>query len=169
MSFVFSQICGLIVSVAAIISMQLKNIKFILVCQLICNGVGSLSYILLGGFSGCGIYLLALTQSIVYYLFRIKQKKVPIFIAIIFICMYLLCSLTSYKGLSDLFSATAALTCALSLIQEKPSRYRVFMLLNGLIWMIYDIKLGAYTMIISHMATALSSCVGIIRLDLKRN
>lgn len=169
MSFVFSQICGLIVSVAAIISMQLKNIKFILVCQLICNGVGALSYILLGGFSGCGIYLLALTQSIVYYLFRIKQKRAPIFIAIIFICMYLLCSLTSYKGLCDLFSATAALMCALSLIQEKPSRYRVFMLLNGLIWMIYDINLGAYTMIISHMATALSAGVGIIRLDLKRN
>ena len=49
--FWFSQVCGLIVSVAAITSMQLKNIRWILVCQLICNGVGALSYILLDGLS----------------------------------------------------------------------------------------------------------------------
>ena len=65
MDFIFSQICGLIVSVAAIVSMQLKNVKWILVCQLICNGIGALSYILLDGLSGCGIYLVALLQSIV--------------------------------------------------------------------------------------------------------
>ena len=61
----------------------------------------------------------------------------------------------------------AALTCAFSLVQEKPSLYRIFMLLNGIIWMIYDINVGAYTMIISHIATALSAGIGIIRLDIK--
>ena len=168
MEFWFSQICGIIVSIAAITSMQLKNIKLIMVCQLVCNGVGALSYILLGGFSGCGIYLVAVAQSIVYYLFRVKEKKAPLWIALIFICGYMGCCVVTYNSPTDLISATAALTCALSLIQEKPSRYRIFMLLNGLIWMIYDINVAAYTMIISHVATTLSATVGIIRLDLKK-
>lgn len=168
MDFLFSQICGGIVSVAAIFSMQLKSIASILFCQLICNGVGALSYILLGGFSGCGIYLVALAQTVVYYWFRKQGKKAPLAMALIFIGLYLLCSVTTYQGPNDLFSAAAALTCAFSLIQEKPSIYRLFMLLNGLIWTVYDLNVGAYTMIVSHLATALSVGVGILRLDIKK-
>ncbi len=167
--FVFSQICGLIVSLAAILSMQLKNIRWILVCQLICNGVGALSYILLGGLSGCGIYLVALLQAVIYYFFRVKDKKAPIALSVVFLVAFLVCSLTTYKSPVDLISALAALTCALSLMQEKPSLYRVFMLFNGAIWMIYDISVGAYTMVISHIATTLSAGIGIVRLDLKKN
>lgn len=167
--FLFSQLCGLIVSVAAITSMQLKNIKWILVCQLICNGIGALSYILLGGLSGCGIYLVALAQSIIYYFFRVRNKKAPIVLSIAFLCAYLICSATTFKSSIDFISALAALSCALSIMQEKPSLYRVFMLLNGAIWMIYDMGVGAYTMIISHIATTLSAAVGIIRLDIKKD
>ena len=67
----------------------------------------------------------------------------------------------------DLISSLAALTCAFALVCERPSIYRIFMVANGSIWFIYDINVGAYTMIISHVATAISACVGIIRLDLK--
>ncbi|MBR2878630.1 MAG: YgjV family protein [Clostridia bacterium] len=169
MEFWFSQICGLIVSVAAIASMQLSNITYILFCQLICNGVGALSYIAVGGLSGCGIYLVALSQAIIYYILRKKFSTVPQWIAGCFICAYILCAVSTYKTPTDLISALASLTCALSLVQKKPSGYRLFMLFNGIIWMIYDFSVGAYTMIISHVATALSAAVGMIRLDLKRN
>lgn len=168
MEFWFSQICGLIVSVAAIVSMQLSNITYILFCQLICNGIGALSYIAVGGLSGCGIYLVALTQAVIYYIIRKKCSKEPQWVAFCFICVYIVCAMSTYTGLTDLISTMASLTCALSLVQKKPSGYRLFMLLNGIIWMIYDFSVGAYTMMISHVATALSAGVGIIRLDLKR-
>ena len=167
MDFYISQICGLVGSLAAILSMQLKSIKHILVCQLVCNGIGAISYILLGGLSGCGIYLVALLQTISYSYFRIKEKKAPKWLAVTFIIAYLLCAIATYQGPTDLISALAALTCAMSLIQEKASGYRFFMLLNGSFWVIYDITVGAYAMIISHVATAISAAVGIIRLDIK--
>lgn len=166
MSNIISQICGLIVSIAAITSMQLKNIKFILICQLICNGVGAASYILLGGLSGCGIYIIALTQVVVCFFCRIKNKKISGLTAGTFFALYILCSVMTYQGPADIISAFAAITCALSLMQEKPSRYRIFMLLNGILWMIYDVNVSAYTMIISHIVTTMSAGVGIIRLDL---
>ena len=168
MEFIFSQVCGFIVFIAAIASMQLKSIKGVLVCQLVCNGVGALSYILIGGISGCGIYLVALAQSVVYFVFRVKNKKAPLAVAIVFIAAFILCSLATYKSPIDLISGMAALTCAFSLIQEKSSVYRLFMLANGVIWGVYDLRVGAYTMIISHVATALSAGIGIIRLDLKK-
>ena len=168
MGFWISQISGIIVSIAAIISMQLSKMSLILFCQFICNGVGALSYIAVGGFSGCGIYFVALAQVVVYYFLRKKYEKVPLWIAVCFIFLYISCSLLTYETPEDLISALAALTCALSLVQEKPRNYRVFMLLNGIIWMIYDISVGAYTMIISHVVTTLFAGIGMIRLDLKR-
>ena len=168
MEFIFSQICGFIVSVAAIASMQFKSIKWTLACLVLCNGLGALSYILLDGFSGCAIYLVAFVQAMVYFFFRSKHKKAPIIIAIIFVLAYIICSVTTYKSSIDLIAGLAALTCALSLIQEKPSIYRMLMLANGILWVVYDVNMCAYTMIISHVATALSAAVGIIRLDLKK-
>ena len=167
MEFYFSQICGIIVSFFAIASMQLKNIKKILVCQLICNGIGALSYILVGGLSGCGIYIVALGQTIVYFLLRQKEKKAPISVAFLFVIMYLLCSISTYKSPNDIISSAAALTCALGIVQGKPTFYRAFMFANGIIWTIYDLNVGAYTMVLSHVATALSAGIGIIRFDLK--
>lgn len=168
MEFWFSQICGIIVSVAAIVSMQLSKMPSILACLIICNGVGALSYVAVGGLSGCSIYIVALVQVVAYYILRKKLTHIPLWIGGCFVAAYIICSITTYVSPVDLISAAASLTCAFALIQEKPSYYRIFMLLNGLIWVIYDVSVGAYTMIISHIVTAASAGVGIIRLDLKK-
>lgn len=167
MEFVISQILGVFVSIAAIISMQLKNVKSILVCQLICNALGAFSYIYVGGFSGCGIYFVALFQTVLYYYLRKREINTSNILTAFFVLAYLFCSITTYKGYEDVFSAVAAVTCALALSQNKAFMYRLFMLFNGCIWSVYDISVGAYTMIISHAVTALSAFVGMIRLDYK--
>ena len=163
-----SQILGIIVCVFVIISMQLKNVKYILACQLVCNGLGALCYILDGGFSGCGIYAIAILQVIVYYLFRQKQIEPHKMLAVGFGIAYLICSLMLFKDYRDILSAIAALTCAAALAQSKSSMYRIIMFINGAIWLTYDITIGAaFGMAISHIVTTLSAAVGIIRLDLK--
>ncbi|MBQ7039999.1 MAG: YgjV family protein [Clostridia bacterium] len=168
MNFIFSQLLGIIVSLSVVISMQLKDIKKILICQLICNGMGALSYVLLDGFSGCGIYIVALLQSIVMYLYRRQKLDLPKWVILVFVIAFLCCSIITFNKSSDIISAIAALTCALGIAQEKPSKYRMFMLFNGIIWMIYDVLVGAYTMMLSHVITVISSLAGILRLDLKR-
>ena len=50
-------------------------------------------------------------------------------------------------------------------MQKKPSRYRIIILLNGAVWIVYDIFMGAYTMLASHIFTVASALLGIIRLD----
>ena len=41
-------------------------------------------------------------------------------------------------------------------------------MLNGAVWIIYDVSVGAYTMIITHIITVLSALIGIIRFDIKK-
>lgn len=169
MEFIISQLCGIAVSVAAILSMQLKNIKHILICQLLCNFLGAISYIMLGGFSGCGIYIAACVQTVLYYVFNLKNIKPHALFTVFFMAVFLMCSIATYQGFEDVISAVAALTCAMALSRTKPSGYRFFMLLNGLLWLIYDLCMGAYGMMFSHIVTMCSAAVGIIRLDLKLN
>jgi len=167
LNFIVSQVFGIIVSLAVVISMQLKDVRNILICQLVCNGVGAISYILLDGFSGCGIYFVAFFESIIMYHYRRKDIKLPKWMACVFLLAFMCCSAITFNKLTDLISAFAALTCALGIMQEKPSKYRIFMLMNGVVWMVYDGCVGAYTMMLSHVITVISSLTGILRLDLK--
>lgn len=169
MEFIISQLCGFIVSAFAILSMQLKNIKHILICQLVCNGLGALSYIMLGGFSGCGIYIAACVQTVLYYVFNLKNIKPHAMFTVFFMAVFLMCSIATYRGFEDVISAIAALTCAMALSRTKPSGYRFFMLLNGLLWLIYDLCVEAYGMMFSHIITFASAGIGIIRLDIKKS
>ena len=51
---------------------------------------------------------------------------------------------------------------------KKPTYYRIIILLNGALWIIYDIFLKNYTMLISHIITVASAVIGIIRMDILR-
>ena len=70
MAYILSQIFGFLVFLFVFASAQTKNMKNALLCQIGCNGFGMLSYVLLGGFSGCGIYLIATIQSAIFYFIR---------------------------------------------------------------------------------------------------
>ena len=140
-----------------------------MLCQVICNGLGTLSYVLLdGGLSGCGIYLVATLQSLLFFILRTKEIKEPVWIYPIIFAAYIGCSLLTFKGPLDIVPMIAALLCAASLIQKKPFLYRAILLLNGIVWIIYDVFLPevAYSMLVTHAIIALSALVGIIRLDI---
>ena len=169
MAYIISQIIGVLVCIFVVISLQTKNIKFAMLCQLICNGLGTASYFLLdGGLSGCGIYLVATLQSLLFFILRTKEKEEPRWIYPIIFAAYLGCSLLTFKGPLDIVPMIAALLCALALIQKKPFLYRTILLLNGIVWVIYDVFLPevAYSMLVTHVIVALSALVGIIRLDI---
>ena len=165
-SNLISQIFGVVVCIFAVASMQTKNIKYTMLFQFICNGLGMISYVLLDGFSGFGIYLVATIQSLVFFILRKYEIKEPSWIYPIIFAAYIGCSLMTFKGALDIVPMIAALLCALALIQKKPSAYRIIILLNGSVWLIYDICIGSYGMLISHIITVASALFGITRLDI---
>ena len=168
MAYILSQIFGFLVFLFVFASAQTKNMKNALLCQIGCNGFGMLSYVLLGGFSGCGIYLIATIQSAIFYFIRKSGKDEPKWLNPVIIVAYLACSAATLKGWLDLVPMLAAVLCAVGLAQKKPTNYRIILLLNGAIWLIYDVFMGAYTMLASHIITVGSALLGIIRLDLRK-
>ena len=168
MNNILSQVFGILVFVFVFASMQTKNIKSVLLCQIIINGLGMLSYVLIGGFSGCGIYLVATAQSVIYYVIRRTGREEPRWLKPVILAAYLLCSVVAFKEALDVVPMAAAVLCALGISQQKPSKYRILILLNGAVWMIYDIFIGAYGMLASHAVTVVSALSGIIRFDIMK-
>lgn len=166
MEYIISQILGFLVFLFVFASMQTKKIKHVLLCQIGCNGLGMISYVLLGGFSGCGIYLVATVQSVIFYFIRKNGKEEPKWLNPVIILAYIVCSAVTLKGWLDLVPMLAAVLCAVGIAQKKPTNYRITMLLNGAVWVIYDVCMGAYTMLASHIITVGAALLGILRLDI---
>ena len=166
MDYIISQILGGIVFVFVFASMQTKSMTRVLLCQIGCNGLGMLSYVLIGGFSACGIYILATLQAILFFWIRKKNMQEPRWLKLLFMIAYLGCSAFSFESWVDLFPMLAGVLCACGIGQKNATNYRIIMLLNGAVWTVYDLFLGAYAMLATHIFVVVSALIGIIRLDI---
>ena len=99
------------------------------------------------------------------FILRLKEKNEPKWIYPIIFSAYIGCSLLTFSGVRDIVPMAAALLCALALIQKKPTYYRIVILLNGALWVVYDIFIQNYGMLASHIITVASALIGIIRCD----
>ena len=168
MNFVISQLAGLLSTGAAAISFQCKNAGKMLLWQFAGNGLGAVNYILLGGLSGCGAYIIGLAQTAILYMLRRKNRKPKIWLISLFVLSQMLCALVTYKSPIDCMPIAAAIIAALALSQENMFKFRVLAFFNGALWIAYDIYVGAYAMLLNHIFTCASSIIGIVRNDINR-
>lgn len=173
-AFWIAQGISVLTGILAIIMMQMKNMKTILFFQIVVNLTASLNYLLLGGDSGAFISLLAIIQSIVMFIFNVRKKKPPIAIIIAFALCYVSISTYNIIASGDIIAsgefigilpALAAICFCISLVQEKPSLFRIWGTLNPLCWLIYDLMTGSYVMFCVHLGILISTFVAMVRLD----
>ncbi len=162
----FSLICGIISVVTVAGSMLFKNIKLTLLINLICNIAGAMPYLVKGEISACGLYFVAAAQCIVFIGYRLFKKEPPKYYTGAFAAMFILVSVLGFQKPLDILAMFAAVTCALALAQKTSTMYRVIMVANGGIWLLFDILSKTYDMVPAHIITVVAAIIGILRLDL---
>ena len=167
MEFYIAQGISAVTCILAVITMQFKSMRNLLIGQLIVNLTSVLTYVLLGGLSGAGICFVAILQSIVMYILNVKNIKPPLWVTIIFMALFVGCSVVYYKSPIDILSGAAAMFFAISLVQTKASASRLWFVGNPILWLIYDIFTGAYVQCIIRIAVFTSTVISIFRNDLK--
>ena len=85
MSFIIAQIISILTTATAVLSMQFKGIKPILFCQILSNLFCAATYILLGGYSGSIICLIAIAQCLVVFAYNVKKVKPHLWVILVFI------------------------------------------------------------------------------------
>ena len=166
--FIASQIFGFLVLVFAIVMVHFKKIGQILFFEFLVNVLTALSYILVGGISGGWICFTATFQTAVSWLYERMGKKLPVWITAGFIIIYIAISASSYSDYNDILSALCAVIFALTIVQEKPSKYRIMKALNMGLWIVYDYNTMAFSLIITHGIIMTSTIIAIVKEDVKK-
>jgi hypothetical protein len=148
---------------------QFKGMKAIVIGQCVSNFLILLTYILGDGLSGAAVCAVATIHTLlIYLLYQKNDKEISTCFVVSFIVVYLLCSVFTYKGLIDVIPAMAAVLFALSVVQSKSWKYRIIILANSLLWIVYDIIISApIPMVVTHGIAVVSVIVGMIRMDIK--
>lgn len=169
MEFYIAQGISVVIGILAVIMMQFKSMTKILIFQILCNLLTAATYFLLGGFSGAGICVIAIVQSVTMFLYNIKNVAPHKPVILAFILLYIGCSAFYYKSPVDIFSALAAICFAMSIVQTKSARSRFWYLFNPLCWLVYDIFTKAYGNFLLHLVIFGSTLIAMLRNDRKKS
>ena len=165
MNFYIAQGISVLTAIVSVVMMQFKKMHWILLGQITTNILAGSTYLFLGGFSGAGISVVAVVQSVVMFLCNRAGKKPHWTIVSGFILRYVLCSVYYYTSPIDLCSSVAAAVFAISIVQEKPAASRAWYVFNPLLWVVYDVYTAAYVNVMVHGAIFISTAVAMVRLD----
>lgn len=144
-------------------SVQFKEKKNILLVQTFASMSYFIVYYILGAFSGCAIELIEQTKDIVFYFFEKKKVSIPLILLVIFVTLLITASIITYDGLYSLLPLIINLSHFISSYLKNPKYIRVVMLICGFIWLIYNIIIGAYIIIIGNVLEIISATISLIR------
>lgn len=168
MEFYVAQGISILTGIVAVVMMQFKDMKKILAGQILANLLTAATYLLLGGFSGAGICLIAIVQTLTMFVYSLKNTPPHKAVIALFVLLYIACSAFYFRSAVDLFSALAAVCYAFSVVQTKSSASRLWYLFNPLSWLIYDLFTKAYGNFILHVVIFFSTLFAILRNDCKK-
>ena len=129
------------------------------------NLLAASTFFLFGGLSGAGICFVAIIQTIVMFFYNRKNKLPHISVTILFILLYIGCSVYYYKSFVDIFSALAAIYFAISITQKDAAKSRFWYFFNPICWLIYSIFCKAYIYCIMYCVIITSTFIAMVRVD----
>lgn len=166
--FIIAQIFGVIGIVCSVLSMQMKTKKNIMIMLAALSLASALNFLFLGSISGSLICFFAVLETFINYLYDSKNKKVPVYIIIIYVIVNIVLGLVSYKGLLDIVPIACALLFCATVCTKREYNIRKIMFANQSLWLVYDIIVKAYMFSVSNVLTLISIIISIIRYDLKK-
>ena len=172
MTFLIAQIIGVITAIIAIGCVQFKNEKILLLGYFFSNILTATSCALLGGLAGAWICLVAAVQTLIVYFVNKRDleaaRKGRRVVAAVFAVIYIVGTILTFSSWPDIVVCVCALLYTTTVVQENSSRMRTATAFNMALWIVYDITIGAYTNIITHALTLVSTLTAKIRLDRKK-
>ena len=151
-----------------IMSVQFKKKENILLTQIGASMCYLIVYVIKGAWSGVSIEVLEELKNLVFIKIEKKNKKIPLFILIIFLSLLVAVSIYFYDGVLSLLPLLINIILFTSTYFKNPKYIRYTMLIAGLLWGIYNIYVGAYIICIGNFLEIISATISIIRYKEKK-
>ena len=163
MAYYIGQAIGVLVAIGAVVNLQLKKKRQMLLLSIVVNMLSALNILLLGQ-SGSGVVIMVV--AIVQILFSLwhdkKDTDVTLIEKILFFILYVFGGALAYKSPIDLLSIVAAVCYMFAMFQKKEQNIRLFLLVNMSSWTVYFIVLKS-TAVFAQLAGIISSLIALYR------
>ena len=162
---IIAQVISLFTTLAAVLAVQLKDMRYILVCQILSNVLLCVQYALQGSASSYGVVIIAIVQAVLSYALSARGVRFPVWLTGLFIVGYTAVTALTFSSVFDILPCLAVWLFAIAVVQSRSYIYRILLVGNSLLWLAFDIA-AAPSGIIPHVVILGFSIVGIIRLDI---
>ena len=159
---IISYVFSFIATILGLIEPFGKKMKTILAFNFTGNLLVGLSYFMVGGMSGAAICFVACVQVFINYIFDSKEKKVPVWLVVIYALAFLSVNLLTFASWYDVFALIAAVLFVVSVAQSDAKYYRILYFLNSTVWILYDFLAGAYGNLLTHIVLFIATLISII-------
>lgn len=160
------------ISLALLIGASLikgTRINLILLFVFTANILIAVNYFITDGINGAATCFVGAILTIINYSFGCKNKKVPIWLGIVYSIVFIGINIFVSGGISLLviFVIIAALAFVMSITQENGKTFRFWTIINALAWCIYDVLAKVYAPLLQHIAHFLFTVVGMVIHDFR--
>ena len=161
MYFILAQVFALLSSTCLLISFWQKKRNKILFFQILDSTFDVLQYLLLGAYTGGAISLLGATRA--YCFSKTTNKK----FLYLFLGLYIVASLVTFDGAISLIPLLAALIYTIVVWNKKERNIRLYSIFVFILWLIYDVLVGAYVNAITDIVLIVSNIMAFNKIDRK--
>lgn len=163
MLFILAQICGFIILVLTVISVQFKTKEKIVMCFVFANVIAAIQYFLLSAFTGAVISVINAIRCIVFYYYKKKEMKPSLIILLIFEMIAIISGIFTWQNIWSLIPIIVTVVYTYGLWQDNVTVIRITTGIAGFGWAIYNIIVMAYVGAVQEISQLASSVIAIVR------
>ena len=160
-NYVLSQILVIIAIGLYAFTFLLKTKKNILIFGLIGVVLNTISFVLLGAYTGAVVNLVAMVRSLWFFIEEKRGKRTWVSLTVVMI-LIIVATVFTYQNLIDLLPLIAGLTYAYTCWQKNVVLYRWSGVLVSVIYIVYDIYFKSIFGVVSESFAITCAVVGLI-------
>lgn len=164
--FILSQIIGLLAIICWVMSIQQKNKEKILMNQMFANTLYTIQYVLLGAYSASAMNITSAIRSLVFYNDEKKHKQSKLTGSIL-IAAIIIIGIITYSSPISIIPILITIAYTYSVWQSNLKITRIIFIIAAIIWIYYNLKVGAYISIIGNSLEIISGIISIKRFHKK--
>lgn len=127
-----------------------KNMKLILLLVFFANAFVALSYFFTNAFNGAATCCLGAIQTVVNYFFEKKEKNIPKWLIVVYALSFAAVNIVVFSHVTDIVPLLAAFIFVIGISVKSGKKYRLWSLINTLLWILYDCLTLSFGPLITH-------------------
>ncbi|MBP9718352.1 YgjV family protein [Candidatus Gracilibacteria bacterium] len=150
------------------LSFQKNKRSFTLMSQLAGSCFFLIHFVLLGGWTGVGMNVIAALRS---YIFNLREKKSWAkndMTMYVFVALFWIAGAVTWQGYLSIFPVYAMTLECFALWADTPKKMRRIYLFARPGWIVYDFMMGSYAGLLSEVTIITSLIVAVFRFDRKK-